>query len=201
MGEAVAKQLLFTGLILNCTTVKLNVHSFQPYLLSKSFVFPLILNAWKGKKANCQFGSHDHSIFFRMCITYLAFTISTFFTPLVVSYLTAKWSMFLASTLYTTFMITFMFVNSFAFYTTSALMGIAAARKLSFITYWVVRKDLMEVGDSESAYSSAYLNINSAQLNATTGFPTLRPTFPFSALPKVTYSSRFLFPTYGSMNS
>ncbi|VDK62672.1 unnamed protein product [Gongylonema pulchrum] len=67
-----------------------------------------------------------------MCITYFAFTVSTFFAPLIVGYLTAKWSMFLASTFYTTFMVTFMFVNSAAFYTTSALMGIGAARRFSF---------------------------------------------------------------------
>uniref|UniRef100_A0A0R3R6S4 Sodium:solute symporter n=1 Tax=Brugia timori TaxID=42155 RepID=A0A0R3R6S4_9BILA len=68
-----------------------------------------------------------HAGYYGMCITYFTFTLSTFITPLVVSYLSAKWTMFLASVLYSTFMVTFMLVNSYVFYIASALMGLAAA--------------------------------------------------------------------------
>ncbi|EJW70905.1 hypothetical protein WUBG_18186 [Wuchereria bancrofti] len=80
-----------------------------------------------------------HAGYYGMCITYFTFTLSTFITPLVVSYLSAKWTMFLASVLYTTFMVTFMLVNSYVFYIASALMGLAAARKPFFKMYLLLK--------------------------------------------------------------
>ncbi|MCP9263402.1 hypothetical protein DINM_006204 [Dirofilaria immitis] len=102
-----------------------------------------------------------HAGYYGMSITYLSFTISTFITPLVLSYLSAKWTMFLASVLYTTFMITFMFVNNYMFYIASALLGIAAA--LIWTGHGVYMKEITTSGN-ESRNSGLHWGITFAGL-------------------------------------
>ncbi|KAK6112285.1 RE35942p, putative [Brugia malayi] len=98
-----------------------------------------------------------HAGYYGMCITYFTFTLSTFITPLVVSYLSAKWTMFLASVLYSTFMVTFMLVNSYVFYIASALMGLAAA--LIWTGHGVYMKEITTFGN-ESRNSGLHWGIN-----------------------------------------
>ncbi|VDM97224.1 unnamed protein product [Thelazia callipaeda] len=102
-----------------------------------------------------------HAGYYGMCITYFFFTLMTFFTPLVVSYLTAKWTMFLASVFYTIFMLTFMLVNSLIFYMASALMGIAAA--LIWTGHGVYMKEITASGN-ESRNSGLHWSINFGSL-------------------------------------
>ncbi|VBB33752.1 unnamed protein product [Acanthocheilonema viteae] len=92
-----------------------------------------------------------------MCITYFTFTLSTFIAPFVVSYLTAKWAMFFASVLYTTFMLAFMLINSYIFYITSALMGFAAS--LIWTGHGVYMKEITTSGN-ESRNSGLHWGIN-----------------------------------------
>lgn len=68
-----------------------------------------------------------HAGYYGLAITYLTFTSSCFLTPLILGWIGAKWSMFLASLAYTAFMTTFVMVNSYMFYAMSAIMGFAAA--------------------------------------------------------------------------
>uniref|UniRef100_A0A0R3RPB5 UNC93-like protein MFSD11 n=1 Tax=Elaeophora elaphi TaxID=1147741 RepID=A0A0R3RPB5_9BILA len=103
----------------------------------------------------------SHAGYYGMCITYFAFTLSTFVTPLVVNYLSAKWTMFLASLLYTTFMLTFVLVNNYIFYITSALMGIAAA--LIWTGHGVYMKEITTSGN-ESRNSGLHWSINFVSL-------------------------------------
>ncbi|CAG9531140.1 unnamed protein product [Cercopithifilaria johnstoni] len=102
-----------------------------------------------------------YSGYYGMCITYFTFTLSTFIAPTVVNYLTAKWTMFLASVLYSTFMLTFMLVNSYVFYTASILMGFAAA--LIWTGHGVYMKEITTAGN-ESRNSGLHWGINFVSL-------------------------------------
>uniref|UniRef100_A0A0N5AMX3 UNC93-like protein MFSD11 n=1 Tax=Syphacia muris TaxID=451379 RepID=A0A0N5AMX3_9BILA len=60
-------------------------------------------------------------------VNYGCFTVANFFTPLLVRYLDPKWSVFIGSISFTLYQIGFMYINSYYFYASAALLGIGFA--------------------------------------------------------------------------
>ncbi|KHN76351.1 UNC93-like protein MFSD11 [Toxocara canis] len=102
-----------------------------------------------------------HAGYYGLSITYLTFTASTFFTPLIVGWIGAKWSMFVASLAYTAFMTTFVLVNNYLFYAMSAVMGFAAA--LLWTAHGVYMREITTAGNA-SRNSGLHWGLNFGSL-------------------------------------
>uniref|UniRef100_A0A914XAM8 UNC93-like protein MFSD11 n=1 Tax=Plectus sambesii TaxID=2011161 RepID=A0A914XAM8_9BILA len=68
-----------------------------------------------------------HAGYYSLAIVYAAFTLSNFLAPAVIAIIGPKWSMTLGSATYTTFLLSFLYLNPLLLYATSALLGFGSA--------------------------------------------------------------------------
>ncbi|VDM74469.1 unnamed protein product [Strongylus vulgaris] len=80
-----------------------------------------------GITQNSGYYSFSYNYCFSLAIIYFVFTVCNLIAPPIISVLGAKWAQVLGAACYTSFMIMFLFVNSWLLYVFSAVLGFGAA--------------------------------------------------------------------------